>query len=98
MEGWGSGTAYFPYSVDPLAGLTKAFGNKINIKSTLNDWDLQKAVEIASGTDYAFVFSNSNSGEEIVFVEDTMGDRNNLSLWHNGDNLVRSNIIYIFIL
>lgn len=98
MEGWGSGTVYFPYAVDPLAGLTKAFGNKINIKSTLNDWDLQKAVEIARGADYAFVFSNSNSGEEIISVEDTMGDRNNLSLWHNGDKLVRYNITYIVIL
>lgn len=89
-QGWGSGTAYFPYIVDPLKGLNDAFGGKVNIKYTLNDWDLDYASKIAEGADYAFVFSNSNSGEGHIIVEDNAGDRNNISLWNNGDKLVRS--------
>lgn len=89
--GWGSGSTYFPYIVDPLSGLADAFGKDVEIKHTTNDWDLETAAETAKDTDYAFVFANSNSGEEITgrpLVAGTVGDRHNLSLWHNGDNLV----------
>lgn len=87
-QGWGSGTVSFPYLIDPLTGLKNAFGKDVEIKSSLSDWDLEAATDAAKGTDYAFVFANANSGEEIRFVGDTAGDRNNLSLWNNGDNLV----------
>jgi beta-glucosidase len=87
-QGWGSGTAAYPYMVDPLAGLKEAFGDKVAIQSTLQDWDLEKAASTAEGADYAFVFSNSNSGEEYITVDGNKGDRNNLTLWNNGDNLV----------
>jgi beta-glucosidase len=92
-QGWGSGTASFPYMVDPLAGLTEAFGDKVKIQSTLNDWDLEKAASTAEGADYAFVFSNADSGEDYVTVDGNKGDRNNLTLWNNGDNLVNLIII-----
>lgn len=85
-QGWGSGTADFPYLVGPLQGLSQAFGKNIEIQFTLNNWDLQRAAEIAKGADYAFVFSNADSGEGLF---DIYGDRKNLSLWENGDNLVK---------
>ncbi|KAG1315549.1 hypothetical protein G6F60_008026 [Rhizopus arrhizus] len=40
--------------------------------------------------DVAFVFSNSDSGEQYITVDGNVGDRNNLSLWHNGDNLINA--------
>jgi beta-glucosidase len=91
--GWGSGSATFPYLVTPLAGLTEAFGKKVKIESYLNDWDLTAAANAAEGADYALVFSNSDSGEYIASIDETSvdgnaGDRNNLTLWNNGDNLV----------
>lgn len=87
-QGWGSVTAYFSYLIDPLTDLTEAFGDNVQIRTSLNDWDLKEAAETAKDSDYAFVFSNSNSGEEADVAGNT-GDRNNISLWHNGDNLVR---------
>ncbi|CAO3629970.1 unnamed protein product [Mucor hiemalis] len=72
------------------SGLTEAFGNNVKIESNLNDWDLEAAAETAKGSDYAFVFSNSNSGEEYIIVDGNKGDRNNISLWNNGDNLIKA--------
>ncbi|KAG2233832.1 glycoside hydrolase superfamily [Thamnidium elegans] len=89
-QGWGSGTTYYPYIVDPLAGLTNAFGKKVAVESTADDWDLKKAAEVAKDSDYAFVFSNADSGEEYITVDGNVGDRNNITLWHNGDNLIKA--------
>ncbi len=63
-------------------------GKKVSYKLSLNDWDLDAAAKAAKDADVAFVFSNSDSGEEIASIDGNLGDRNNLSLWHNGDNLV----------
>jgi beta-glucosidase len=87
-QGWGSGTAVFPYLVDPLTGLSNAFGKQVKVQSSLSDWDLTAAAKAATGADYAFVFSNTDSGEEYITVDTNKGDRNNLTLWNNGDNLV----------
>jgi beta-glucosidase len=55
----------------------------------LDDHDLDLAKKTAKDADVAFVFANADSGEEFTDVEGTSGDRVNLSLWHNGDDLVR---------
>ncbi|CAO3629974.1 unnamed protein product [Mucor hiemalis] len=89
-QGWGSGTARFPYLIDPLQGLTEAFGKNVKIESNLNDWDLEAAAETAKGSDYAFVFSNADSGEEYIAFDGNVGDRKNLTLWNNGDNLIKA--------
>ncbi|GAA5804054.1 hypothetical protein HPULCUR_009540 [Helicostylum pulchrum] len=89
-QGWGSGTVSFPYLVDPLTGLKNTFGEGVEVRSSLSDWDLEAAAEAAKDADYAFVFANANAGEEIRFIGDTAGDRNNLSLWNNGDNLIKA--------
>lgn len=36
----------------------------------------------------ALVFANANAGENYVFVDGNEGDRNNLTLWKNGDTLI----------
>ena len=95
-QGWGSGSSYFPYLVDPLAGLSDALGKKVEIASYLDDWNLEEAADTAKDADYAFVFSNSDSGEEYITVDGNKGDRNNLSLWHNGDNLVSFILLGLF--
>lgn len=87
--GWGSGTVDYPYLVTPKDGIAQRAGKKVDIKYTFEDWDLEKAAETAKGADVAFVFSNADSGEEYISVDGNVGDRNNLTLWHNGDNLVR---------
>lgn len=38
----------------------------------------------------ALVFINSDSGEGYITVDGNAGDRNNITAWHNGDNLVKA--------
>ncbi|CEG66924.1 hypothetical protein RMATCC62417_03418 [Rhizopus microsporus] len=89
-QGWGSGTAFFPYLVDPITGLTSALGKGVKYTKSLDDWNLDAAADAAKDADVAFVFSNANSGEEYIVVDGNVGDRNNLSLWNNGDNLIKA--------
>ncbi|ORY98029.1 beta-glucosidase [Syncephalastrum racemosum] len=88
--GWGSGTVDYPYLVTPKDGIAKRAGKKVDIKYTFEDWDLEKAAETAKDADVAFVFSNADAGEEYISVDGNVGDRNNLTLWHNGDNLIKA--------
>ncbi|KAG8870801.1 hypothetical protein FRB97_009365 [Tulasnella sp. 331] len=87
--GWGSGTANFPYLVDPLSAI-KAHVPKTPIASSLNDTDLVAAQKAAKGASVALVFINADSGEDYITVEGNEGDRNNMSAWHGGDALVQS--------
>ncbi|KAG8874243.1 hypothetical protein FRB98_008582 [Tulasnella sp. 332] len=87
--GWGSGTANFPYLVDPLSAI-KAHIPKTPIASSLNDTDLVAAQKAATGASVALVFINADSGEDYITVEGNEGDRNNMSAWHGGDALVQS--------
>ncbi|KAI9310365.1 glycoside hydrolase superfamily [Dichotomocladium elegans] len=89
--GWGSGTAYLPYLVTPLDGIKERAGNNFEIVSYLGEYDFEEASKVASDADIAFVFAKADSGEMYVHVEDVLnGDRNNLSLWHQGDDLIKA--------
>ncbi|KAI9270672.1 glycoside hydrolase superfamily [Phascolomyces articulosus] len=89
-QGWGSGSCYLPYLVTPLDGITDRADDSIEITSTLDDWDLENAAKIAADADIAFVFAKSDSGEMYIVVDDNPGDRNNLTLWYNGENLIKA--------
>ncbi|CEG79534.1 hypothetical protein RMATCC62417_13987 [Rhizopus microsporus] len=89
-QGWGSGTAFFPYLIDPVSGLRNALGKDVKFTKSLDDWNLEAAAAAAKVADVAFVFSSADSGEEYRVVDGNVGDRNNLSLWNNGDNLIKA--------
>ena len=36
------------------------------------------------------VFANSDAGEGYIIIDNNEGDRNNLTLWHNGDTIVQT--------
>ncbi|THU83353.1 glycoside hydrolase family 3 protein [Dendrothele bispora CBS 962.96] len=90
--GWGSGTANFPYLISPYEAIqARARQNR----STLVDWDfmnfdLNTAMQRAARKDVAFVFVNSDSGEDYITVDGNEGDRKNLTSWHGGDALIRA--------
>ncbi|KAF9056377.1 glycoside hydrolase family 3 protein [Panaeolus papilionaceus] len=87
--GWGSGTANFPYLIDPLQAIAaRARQQGTTVSSTLSDSNLNTAASVAAGKDVALVFITANSGEGYLTVEGHNGDRNNLLAWHNGDALV----------
>ncbi|KAH7106678.1 glycoside hydrolase superfamily [Auriculariales sp. MPI-PUGE-AT-0066] len=90
--GWGSGTTNFPYLVDPLAAITRYVSDGdsgTTVEYQLTDWALDKVQSVASYADVCLVFSNSDSGEGYLTVDGNQGDRNNLTLWNNGDELIK---------
>ncbi|KAJ3109983.1 hypothetical protein HDU96_006998 [Phlyctochytrium bullatum] len=88
-QGWGSGTANFPYLVAPIDGMTgPAKYNKVPLVGLNENYDLDKIKQTAAASDLAVVFVNSNSGEGYITVDGNEGDRNNLTLWNNGDKIV----------
>uniref|UniRef100_A0A8H7Y5H2 beta-glucosidase n=1 Tax=Psilocybe cubensis TaxID=181762 RepID=A0A8H7Y5H2_PSICU len=87
--GWGSGTADFPYLINPLDAITsRAASDSSTVSSSLSDTDLNSAANVAAGKSVALVFITADSGEGYITVEGNAGDRNNLQAWHSGDALV----------
>ena len=87
--GWGSGTSNFPYLVDPLEAISyHARHDHLSLNWFLDDFNLAEAAMTATGADVAIVGVNSDSGEGYIIVDGNEGDRNNLTAWQNGDNLV----------
>lgn len=88
--GWGSGTAEFPYLVSPVEALqARAKQDHTSISWHFLDWDLEGARTRAANKDVAIVCIHSDSGEGYLTVDGNQGDRNNLTAWNNGDNLVQ---------
>lgn len=88
-SGWGSAAVNNPLVVTPLAAITeKASERGIMIDSTTDNWDLDNAQELADYADMAIVFVTAFSGEGYIEVDGNYGDRKNVSLWNNGDNLI----------
>ncbi|CAG7959434.1 unnamed protein product [Penicillium salamii] len=88
--GWGSGTAQYPYLIDPLSaiqGQAEKDGTQIVQSTTDSTADGASA---AAAADAAVVFISSDAGEGYITVEGHAGDRNNLDPWHNGNELVKA--------
>ncbi|CAE6537469.1 unnamed protein product [Rhizoctonia solani] len=89
--GWGSGSADFPYLISPLEAFQqRARADHTSIGWWLNDWDTAGAATAAANKDVAIVFIASDSGEEYITVDGNKADRNNLTAWSNGDNLIKA--------
>ena len=89
--GWGSGTADFPYLVDPLQAFSvQARRDRSLLDWHFNDTDFETAAEVAARAEVAIVGINSDSGEQYITVEGNEGDRNDLLPWHNGTELVKA--------
>ncbi|KAK4143043.1 beta-glucosidase [Dichotomopilus funicola] len=95
--GYGSGTADFPYLISPATALRRqAEADNTTFTTTPppdgittgNNWDLETAQKTAAGADVAIVFAAATAGEDIFSIDGNAGDRNNLTLWGNGDALI----------
>lgn len=91
--GWGSGTANFPYLITPLEAI------KAEVRS--NNDDIEDVVDNAAYAQMralgrrvtqvggaCIVFANADAGEGYIAVDQNVGDRNNLTLWGQGDALI----------
>ncbi|KAK9461780.1 glycosyl hydrolase family 3 N terminal domain-containing protein [Lipomyces oligophaga] len=87
--GWGSGSVNYAYLATPFEVINmRAFSEGFGIDYSFDDYDLDSATVLAEASDVAIVFVTSDSGEGFLTVEDNLGDRNDLDLWHNGDELI----------
>lgn len=88
-SGWGSAAVNNPYVITPYEAIAKrARELGMVIDFTTDVWEFDHVDELADYADMAIVVVNSNSGEGYIEVDDNYGDRQNLSLWHNGDELI----------
>ena len=91
-EGWGSGAFLYPYFIDPSMAITNYVTQhtKASVSTITENFlaDVQ-IEELSSQVDTALVFVNSNSGEGAVTVSGNYGDRNNITFWLGGDDLIK---------
>ncbi|KAI2637407.1 glycoside hydrolase family 3 protein [Xylaria nigripes] len=89
---WGSGTTNFPYLSTPLDALTQqASEDHTRLESVLDNYATSTIEALVSQDDAtALVFVNANSGEGFIAVDGNEGDRKNLTLWADGDQLIKT--------
>ncbi|KAI1771552.1 glycoside hydrolase family 3 protein [Hypoxylon cercidicola] len=89
--GWGSATAEYPYLIAPATALEKqAEADGTVFTNVKGNFDLDAARAAASAASVAIVFANANSGEGYTTLDGNFGDRNNLTLWKGGDELIQA--------
>lgn len=89
---WGSGSANFPYLVTPDTALqNQALADGSRYESILDNYQTSQIEALVSQADATtIVFVNADSGEGYISVDGNEGDRNNLTLWHSGDDLIKN--------
>lgn len=92
---WGSGSADFTYLVTPDTALqNQALADGSRYESILENYAASQIHTLVSqaGQQNApvIVFVNADSGEGYISVDGNEGDRNNLTLWHSGDSLIKN--------
>lgn len=89
--GWGSGTANFPNLISPLSAISnEAAQNNARVEWVTNSSATAAITALAAQARLAIVFANADSGEGYISVDNNEGDRNNLTLWKNGDNVTET--------
>ncbi|EPS37355.1 hypothetical protein H072_8969 [Dactylellina haptotyla CBS 200.50] len=89
--GWGSGTANFPYLISPLTALqNKAYADGTVIQWVVDDWATTQMKSTATQAETCLVFVKAQAGEAYITVDGNQGDRNNLTLWANGEQVIKT--------
>ncbi|PWY72425.1 hypothetical protein BO70DRAFT_297934 [Aspergillus heteromorphus CBS 117.55] len=89
--GWGSGTTEYPYLVTPEQAIqAEVIQNGGTVFAVTDNWAISQMETLAAEATVSLVFVNADSGEGYIDVDGNMGDRNNLTLWGNGDNVIKA--------
>jgi beta-glucosidase-like glycosyl hydrolase len=90
--GWGSGTSNFPFLVTPDTAIqAQVLADGGRYESIFDNYDFAAIQALVSQPDATcIVFGNSDSGEGYISVDGNEGDRNNLTLWQNADNVIKN--------
>jgi beta-glucosidase len=89
-SGWGSGAVEFPYLISPASALTNGFDvSTVNVTTFgTNTPPFSKDESILNDRDLCLVFVNADSGEGYKSWDGIKGDRNDLDIQKDGDELV----------
>lgn len=89
--GWGSGTAEFPYLIAPAEAIqNEIISNGVGDIESVFQNDANEDIErVVSQASVALVFVNAGAGEGFISVDGNEGDRKNLTLWKEGDKLIK---------
>jgi len=90
--GWGSAFNLFPYLVSPVSALrAQAQEDGGDFTFVRDPYNQAPIIAAASKPDTTcLVFTSSSSGEEIDAVDNNIGDRQNITSWHGGDELIKT--------
>ncbi|KAL1306407.1 hypothetical protein AAFC00_005113 [Neodothiora populina] len=89
--GWGSGSSNFASLITPdMAISNEVAANGGAYEAVTDNYALAKVGPLARRADVSLVFVNADSGEGYIVVDGNYGDRNNLTLWGNGDALIEA--------
>ncbi|MBW0460913.1 hypothetical protein O181_000628 [Austropuccinia psidii MF-1] len=89
--GWGSGSAEFSHLIAPSTAIQNYVMERnptITYQAIFDDFAYSKIGNASAHADVALVHVNSNSGEGYLTVDGNMGDRNNISLWNAGHEMI----------
>jgi beta-glucosidase len=93
--GWGSGTANFPYLITPQAAIEAYVRTQgQNVETICDNYAESQIQRLATIADKSLVFINADSGEGFIDVDGNVGDRKNLSAWHDADRLIENVTTY----
>ncbi|KAI8153841.1 putative beta-glucosidase A [Colletotrichum sp. SAR 10_70] len=89
---WGSGSSNYPYLVTPDQALQRrALDDGTRYESILSNYETAATTALITQPGAtAIVFVNANSGEGYINVGGNEGDRQNLTLWNSGDELIKN--------
>lgn len=89
--GYGSGAGQFSYFVTPKDGIgARLTKEKISWEYVPDNWNQASAMTSAEYSDAAIIVGTSASGEETFSLLGNYGDPNNLTLWHNAEELIKN--------
>lgn len=89
---WGSGSVQYPYLVTPEAALMNQAlkdGSRFESISDNRAWPQIRSL-VSQDQATAIVFVNAGGGEGYINYSGNQGDRNNLTLWHEGDAMIKN--------
>ena len=86
---FGSGSTNFPYLITPLDAIqSRVLPNGTVVQYVLDNFDYDQIDAVATQATTCMTFINADSGEGYIEIDSNYGDRNNLTAWLGGDELV----------
>lgn len=90
FSGWGSASVNAPYGITPYEAIAKkAREHDMMIDFTTDEYNFDHVDEVSEYADLAVVFGYADSGEGYIEVDGNYGDRKNVTLWQQTEELIK---------